>query len=90
MRDDGAVIAAAQLPRVRADQARVELVGGTRDGERLVLDRVEADNGPAKGQVMPSADGTGHEVYLRRSQAERCEVDGILAWHYDADRGADS
>lgn len=81
------MIAAAQLPRVRTDQVRVELVGGTRDGDRHVFARVEADGGPAKAQVMECLKGGGHEVYVRRSQPQRCEVDGILAWHYDIDRG---
>lgn len=82
------MIAAAALAPVRPEQARVEYVGGTHDGDRFVFDRVEDDGGPAKVQVVPEAHGPGTEVYVRRPTPSRCLVDGILVWHYDVDRNA--
>lgn len=72
--------AAAEFSRSGNTTAVVELVEGTHDGTRDLMPR-EDDGMPAKRQVR------GTETYVRRDDVNRCEVDGLLVWHYDLDRG---
>lgn len=76
---------AGELGRPAPGHAPIELVAGPHDGERWHHAIEPTTMMPPKTIAHPARVAAGATItYVRRGGPERCEVDKLAVWHYDA------